>query len=117
MIIALISIAADIPSNATRATLGHWVWMVVLAVTLAFAARYFGFFAVTGQPPRRAPRTPLRTILDAAYGLAATYVILSYGVALGGPVLIFLLIFMRAMRRYWERGAASVRAPAEPTLQ
>ena len=109
MVGALVLVAAQIPHGATDAKPGAWIWILLLAVTLAFAARYFGFFAITGHPPKRAPRTPLRTTLDAAYGIAATFVILSFISALGGPLLIFMLVFLKAMRRYWERGAASVR--------
>ena len=113
MIIALVSIAAQIPYSASGARPGDWIWTFLLAVTLAFAARYFGFFAITGHPPTRAPRTPLRTVLDAAYGITATCVILSFISALGGPLLVFMLIFLKAMHRYWEHGAASVRPRSE----
>jgi len=111
MIVALVLVAAEIPQSASTAKVGAWIWIILLAVTLAFAARYFGFFAITGHPPKQAPRTPLRTVLDAAYGISATFVILSFISGIGGPLLIFMLIFLKAMRRYWERGAASIRQP------
>ena len=92
-----------------------WVWAFLFGVTLAFAARYFGFFAFTGQPPKRAPRNPLRTMFDAAYGVIATIAILRFLAALGGTlgekiwIATLVLIFANAMRRYFERGAASLR--------
>jgi hypothetical protein len=97
---------------------GVRLWPVMIAVTFAFAARYFGCFAFKGRSPRRPPRTWWRTSLDVAFGLAATFTIAYF---LDGwlrtsttPVstilfVTFILVFARAMRSYWEHGRASVR--------
>ena len=98
--------------------LGARPWLVLFIVTFAFATRYFGCFAFKGRAPRRPPRTWWRTILDVAFGLAATLTIAYF---LNGwlrtsttPVstvlfVAFILVFARAMRSYWEHGRASVR--------
>jgi hypothetical protein len=98
--------------------LGVRPWLVMIAVTFGFATRYFGCFAFKGRPPRRPPRTWWRTVLDVAFGLAATFTIAYF---LNGwlktsttPVstilfVTLILVFARAMRSYWEHGRASVR--------
>ena len=67
-----------------------WIWGFLFVVTLVFAVRYFAFIAFTG--------------LGETYGEMVW-------------LATFVLIFVKAMRRYVERGAAPVRRPAVPAAE
>jgi hypothetical protein len=97
---------------------GDLLLLAPAAVVLGFSARYFGCFALTGLPPRRAARRAWRIAFDLMFGLAATALSVYLLFMLPGvnrPVTetiwraTGILVLLRGFRWYWEHGAASAR--------